>query len=259
MESKRYFWLRLNEDFFNSKRIKRLRSLAGGDTYTIIYLKMQLKALKTDGYLYYDGILDNFAAELALDIDESVDNVKITVDYLLSVGLLEASPDGSEYNLPYLKNLVGSETAVAQRVRDHRKRQKALQCNTDATEVKHLCNGEKEIEKEKDKYISSYEDIVEYLNQKAGKNFKSATPKTRNCIRARLNEGFTVEDFKKVIDTMCGKWLGDSKMEPYLRPETLFGTKFEGYLNLKGGNHGGNEDEVGETERYSNFEIDCNA
>lgn len=233
-EIKRYYWLRLADDFFSSKRIKKLRSLAGGDTYTIIYLKMQLKALKTDGYLYFDGLLDNFAEELALDLDEGSENVKVTIQYLLTVGLLEMSEDGREYSMPYMRQMIGSETAVAQRVRDHRKRQKALQCNTDVTEVKQLCNVEKEIEKEKE-YISLYRDIVEHLNKMTGKNYKASSEKTKKLIHARLKEGFTLEDFKTVIDIKCAEWLHDEKMETYLRPETLFGTKFEGYLNQKGG------------------------
>ena len=73
MAEKRYFWLKLFDDFFTSKRIKKLRNLAGGDTYTIIYLKMQLKALKDEGYLYFDGVMDDFAEELALDIDEKAE------------------------------------------------------------------------------------------------------------------------------------------------------------------------------------------
>lgn len=75
------------------------------------------------------------------------------------------------------------------------------------------------------------EEVVNYLNQMTGKNFKATTDKTRKCINARLNEGFTVDDFKAVIDIKCAKWLKDDKMRDYLRPETLFGTKFEGYLN----------------------------
>ena len=85
MAEKRYFWLKLYDDFFTSKRIKKLRSIAGGDTYTIIYLKMQLKALKTEGYLYFDGVMSDFAEELALDIDESPEDVKVTINYLMSV------------------------------------------------------------------------------------------------------------------------------------------------------------------------------
>ena len=58
---KRYYWLKLKDDFFSSKRIKKLRNMAGGDTYTIIYLKMQLLAMKTDGVLTWTGLEENFA------------------------------------------------------------------------------------------------------------------------------------------------------------------------------------------------------
>lgn len=77
-----------------------------------------------------------------------------------------------------------------------------------------------------------YKYIVEYLNEKANKNFKPSTKKTQSLINARIREGFSLDDFKKVIDIKCSQWLG-TEMEKYLRPETLFGTKFEGYLNEK--------------------------
>lgn len=72
--------------------------------------------------------------------------------------------------------------------------------------------------------------IVSHLNAKANKKFRSETPDTKKHIKARLSEGFTVEDFKTVIDKKCSEWLG-TDMEQYLRPQTLFGTKFESYLN----------------------------
>ncbi len=75
-----------------------------------------------------------------------------------------------------------------------------------------------------------YTPVIDSLNQKANKNFKPTTKKTQSLINARIKEGFTLDDFKKVIDTKCSQWLG-TEMEKYLRPETLFGTKFEGYLN----------------------------
>lgn len=146
-EPKRYFWLKLHKDFFQRKEIKRLRKIAGGDTYTIIYLKMLLRSIMSEGKLYFDGLEDDFAAEVALDLDESEENVQITITYLLNSGLLEMRSD-DEYYLPDTKNSTGCETAVAARVRRHREKQKALQCNTDVTQVKHLCNGEIEIEKE---------------------------------------------------------------------------------------------------------------
>lgn len=79
--------------------------------------------------------------------------------------------------------------------------------------------------------INIYKYIVDYLNEKTNSKYKHTTPKTKSLINARLKEGFKVEDFEKVIDTKVNDWLEDSKMKNYLRPETLFGTKFEGYLN----------------------------
>ena len=74
--------------------------------------------------------------------------------------------------------------------------------------------------------------IVDYLNEKAKTNYKATTEKTKRLINARLNEKFTVEDFKTVIDNKVTEWKG-TDFEKYLRPETLFGTKFENYLNAK--------------------------
>lgn len=73
-------------------------------------------------------------------------------------------------------------------------------------------------------------EIVEYLNQAAGTSYKPNTPKTVRAVKARMKEGFEVEDFKTVIDKKVEEWKG-TDMQKYLRPETLFGTKFEGYLN----------------------------
>ena len=78
---------------------------------------------------------------------------------------------------------------------------------------------------------STTSQIIEYLNLKAGTNYKPSSKTTKQHINARLKEGFKLEDFKKVIDTKCDEWINDSKMKQYLRPNTLFGTKFESYLN----------------------------
>lgn len=76
-----------------------------------------------------------------------------------------------------------------------------------------------------------YRDIVAYLNEKSNKQFRHTTKQTKSAIKARWNEGFRLDDFKRVIDTKCAKWATDEKMVDYLRPQTLFGTKFEAYLN----------------------------
>lgn len=98
---------------------------------------------------------------------------------------------------------------------------------------------EKDKEKDKDKDINKLSgkpddvaEIIDYLNEVCGTHYKPNTPETVRLIRARLKEGFSVEDFNRVIDTMYAKWGSNGDMARYLRPQTLFGTKFESYLNM---------------------------
>lgn len=77
------------------------------------------------------------------------------------------------------------------------------------------------------------EEVVDHLNSRAGTKYKATTANTRKLIKARLKEGFTVEDIKLVIDKKCAEWANNPDMVKFLRPETLFGNKFEGYLNAK--------------------------
>ena len=146
-ENRRYYWLKLKEDFFIDKRIKRLRRISGGDTYTIIYLKLLLLSLKDSGKLYYDGVETDFIKELALTIDEKEDDVMVTVNYLISQNLMEIIVENDEYFLTEIPSLIGSETASTRRSRKSRE-QKMLQCNTTATLMQQNCNTE--IEKEID-------------------------------------------------------------------------------------------------------------
>lgn len=151
---KRYYWLKLPKDFFEDKTIKRLRQIAGGDTYTIIYLKMLLKSMEDDGKLFYEGIEDTICDEIALDINENADDVQVTISYLEKKGLLVVTD--SEVELTRLTEMVGSESAVTERVRKHREAQKLLQCNASVLQgntIETKCNTEKEKEKEIEKDI----------------------------------------------------------------------------------------------------------
>jgi len=141
-ENKRYYWLQLKKDFFKTRAMKKLRSIAGGDTYTIIYLKMQLLSLENGGLLFHEGVEDDMLEEVALDIDESIDNVRITFNFLEKCNLIELKDD--EMYLPEVNENVGSETASAQRVRRFRARrdEKALPSNDGVT------SGNVELEKE---------------------------------------------------------------------------------------------------------------
>ncbi len=145
---KRYYWLKLPEGFFRQKPIKKLRKIAGGDTFTIIYLKMLLIAMKQDGKIYFEGVEDDFYEELALELDEDPENVKVTVLFLIRQGLMELI-DESEYRLTECGKMVGSESASAERMRRMREKQASL-CDNSVTSQLRTGDVEKEIEKEKD-------------------------------------------------------------------------------------------------------------
>lgn len=103
--------------------------------------------------------------------------------------------------------------------------------NKSTSNGKQIDINNKEYKVDNDKNKEIYNRVITRLNEKANKNYKSNTNSTVSCIEARLQEGFTEEDFYKVIDTKCNEWLYNDTMNQYLRPETLFGSKFERYLN----------------------------
>lgn len=179
-KNKRYYWLKLPKDFFEDKAIKRLRQIAGGDTYTIIYLKMLLKSMEDDGKLFYEGIEDTICDEIALDINENADDVQVTMNYLEKKGLLVVTD--SEVELPRLIDMVGSESTVTERVRKHRESQKLLQCNASAlqgntNETK--CNTEKEIDIDTD---------IEIEKEKSREDIDTDIDVDINTICSELNE-----------------------------------------------------------------------
>lgn len=213
--SKKYYWIRLKTDFFKSLAMKKLRRIAGGDTYTIIYLKLQLLSVDNEGVLYYEGIENTFAEEIASLLDEDEDNVKVTLQFLESVGLLEHKSE-DEYLLTEVPFLIGSETDSAQRVRKHRENKKALlkakenektlQCNTLVTE----CNTEKRREREeerreekrrKEKSKVNYELVARMYNDTCVSfpHITTLSEARKKAIKARLNK-YTLDDLQRVFD-----------------------------------------------------------
>lgn len=176
-EEKRYFWLKLNQDFFDSKRIKKLRRMAGGDTYTIIYLKMQLLALNNDGIITWTGLEENIADELALDLDEAADDIKVTLTYMLHCGLCETS-DNVNFFLPYVVQNTGSEGSSAKRMREKRAREKVLS-GDNRHNVRTMCGqcaemcGNRYGEKDKDK---EEEEDIEQERKYAGARAREEKP-----------------------------------------------------------------------------------
>ena len=188
--AKKYVWLKLKDDFFQQRAIKKLRKIAGGDTYTIIYLKLQLLSLKDEGKLFYEGVEDDFIEEMALAIDEDSDNVRITIMFLEKNGLLTTTSI-DEYTLPQVINCIGSETAAAERKRQQRIREKEkllLEQKTEVTEKKcdnvttmsqEVTNSHTEKEEEKDKEIdkdtTTEKDIVNNIDPNTYETEKSSS------------------------------------------------------------------------------------
>lgn len=154
MAEKRYYWIQLKEGFFKQKEIKKLRKIAGGDTYTVIYLKMLLAAVKQGNKLFFEGVEDTFPEELALDLDEDPENVKMTLAFLERQGLIKLISE-DEFYLLQCEEMVGSESESAARVRRHREK-KTLQSNTDVTPLLQNGNTDIDIDLDTDKEIDKY-------------------------------------------------------------------------------------------------------
>lgn len=209
--AKRYYWLKLPSDFFRQKAIKKLRKIAGGDTYTIIYLEMLLLAMQQDNKLYFDGVEDDFAEELALELDEDPENVKVVLIFLQKQGLIEVIEE-DEYLLTQCGEMVGSETPDAGRKRRKRALEKQEEQGLledksgQCPDVVQKCPTEIEKEREKDIEIDkreriNYQEIVDLYNNTCVSfpRVVSISENRKKAIRARLKT-YCVEDLKKVFE-----------------------------------------------------------
>lgn len=140
MAGKRYYWMKLQVDFFQELIIKQLRTLLDGDSIVLLYLKLLLKAINTEGIIYYQNILPTLDEEIALDTGEKPALVRLTISALLEYRAAVVL-DNQSLQLLYLEDMVGGETESAVRVRNHRANQKLLkekerlllQCNAEVT------------------------------------------------------------------------------------------------------------------------------
>lgn len=247
-DNKKYYYLRLKDNFFDSDELKILESMKDGYLYSNILLKLYLRSLKNDGKLVVNDRIPYNAEMLASVTGHQIGTVKQALSIFKDLGLIDVLENGAIYMLD-IQNFIGRGSSEADRKREYRQRIETDRTNV-LTNVRQISDKtppeieiELEIEKEKELEINkihchvqhdntsnSINEIIEYLNSKTNKNYRSTTQKTRTLIKARMKEHFTIDDFKIVIDKKCSEWMG-TKFEPYLRPETLFGTKFEGYLN----------------------------
>ena len=147
-KTKIYFWLKIDKKFFDNIFIKRLKTVPGGYTMTVIYIRLMLESLESDCILYYEGYFDNLKEELALKLDVSEDNIDMTMAYFTKCGLIQIDEDKNA-ELPQAKALVESETNWANYKREQRKKAKLEEVQPSLT-ISNLCPTEIEIEKEKE-------------------------------------------------------------------------------------------------------------
>ncbi|HEL0025409.1 TPA: conserved phage C-terminal domain-containing protein [Streptococcus equi subsp. zooepidemicus] len=257
-KTKVYFWLKVDKKFFDNLFIKRLKQTPGGYTMIVIYIRLMLESLEDDCILYYEGYFDNLVQELALKLDVTEDDINMTMAYFTKCGLIQIDGDGHA-TLSQAKAMVESETNWAKYKR--RKREKVSESKKldNVQQLSNSCPAEIELEKDLDKenILSGKPDYVfpdwldetaiktlektknkelwipiAYLNQIAEKRYKFID-KTKKLLTARFKEGYTLEDFKQVIDVKTAEWKDNPNFSKYLRPETLFGSKFDSYLNQK--------------------------
>jgi predicted phage replisome organizer len=155
-EPKRYFWLKLPNTYFSQLEQKKMRKQEHGKDMQIIYLRMMLLGIDKGGRVFYQNVYDTIEEELAEEFDEDVELIRETIQYLLDNSMV--SLEDADICIPEAKVLTGSECYSAERVRNYRKKQKALQCNTDVTNSNGdvtVCNEEieKELEKEGEKEL----------------------------------------------------------------------------------------------------------
>lgn len=147
-KTKIYFWLKIDKKFFDNIFIKRLKTVPGGYTMTVIYIRLMLESLGSDCILYYEGYFDNLKEELALKLDVSEDDIDMTMAYFTKCGLIQVDEDKNA-ELPQAKALVESETNWANYKREQRKKAKLEEVQPSLT-ISNLCPTEIEIEKEKE-------------------------------------------------------------------------------------------------------------
>ena len=244
-DNKKYYYMRLNENYFDSDTQVLLESMPDGYLYSNILLKLYLKSLKNDGRLMFNDKIPYSPQMIATITRHQIGTVEKALKIFKDLNIIDLIDTGAIYMLD-IQNFIGKSNTEADRKRAYRKRieeekgQMSLKCPLEIEIEKEIeLEKEKEIDIEKDINIISpakaephipYKEIIEYLNNRVGTNYKYTTNKTRDLIKARFNEGFTLEDFKEVIDKKSMEWI-NTDMKKYLRPETLFGTKFESYLN----------------------------
>lgn len=241
-------WIKIVTDIFDDEKMLLIESLPGADSIIVVWFKLLCLAGKNNnsGVFMLNERIAYTDEMLATIFRKDVNTVRFALKTFADFGMVELVDNvitipnwGKHQTLDAYEKKKERDRLYQQKRREAQKlmistSEKSSDKSPDVVAL------EEDKEKEEDKDINIYSSIISYLNEKANTNYRISSSKTKTLIKARLNEGFVEDDFKTVIDNKTSEWI-HTDMEKYLRPETLFGTKFESYLNQKvGGKHGNN-------------------
>ncbi|MFI8709844.1 phage replisome organizer N-terminal domain-containing protein [Bacillus sp. NPDC077411] len=238
-------WIKLNVNMFEDEKIKLIESMPEADGILVIWIRLLAMAGKTNdtGMIYLTPEFPYTDEMLATVFNKPVNTVRLALNTLAKYKMISIDDDHYIHiqNWDKHQNIEGMEHAKklrAARNKRYYEKKKLLEQSGEEIKMSYkteqdVLEEEKEIDKDIEKINKYIVEIVNYLNSTCEKNYRTSTKKTRTLIKARLTENYTVSDFKKVIDIKKSHWFKDPKWDEYLRPETLFGTKFESYLNSK--------------------------
>lgn len=235
-------WIKLSTGLPDNKKIKRIRKLPEGDKVILFWVFLLARAGESNqsGGLFLTDTMPYQEEDLAADFDFNIEFVQFALITLEKYSMITRYQDilfiknWEEYQAVEGMEKIREQNRLRKRQQRERERKQLLMSRDSHADVtaSHATDIDKELDKERDidKEKIPYSDIIKYLNEATSKSFK-VTQKWKDLIKARWNEGQRLDDFKKVIDVKTNQWLNNQEMNKYLRPATLFGNKFDDYLN----------------------------
>lgn len=247
-------WIKITTDMFDNRKIKHLRKLPDGNNIVLIWVMLLTMAgrCNSNGMVFLTQNIPYTPKMLADELDFEENTVKLALQSLEQLEMIVM--DNGFFSIPGWEEHQNAEALEKireqNRIRKQKQREKQkIECvtemsrDTSVTNLgSHATDKDKEEDKEKDNNIYvPYKEIITYLNEKTGKKLRWDVKSNQKEIKARFNEGYTLDDFKTVIDKKYNEWgrkptkeelqRGFKDMRIYLRPKTLFGSNFDVYLN----------------------------
>ncbi len=247
-------WIKITTDMFDNRKIKHLRKLPDGNNIVLIWVMLLTMAgrCNSNGMVFLTQNIPYTPKMLADELDFEENTVKLALQSLEQLEMIVM--DNGFFSIPGWEEHQNAEALEKireqNRIRKQKQREKQkIECVTEMSRDvsvtnlgSHATDIDKEEDKDKDNNICvPYKEIITYLNEKTGKKLRWDVKSNQKEIKARFNEGYTLDDFKAVIDKKYHEWgrkptkeelqRGVKDMRIYLRPKTLFGSNFDVYLN----------------------------